>query len=394
MKEYEDVEYDLEENIKDLNEGEELNDYPNLVLNEKEFEPSDKFNEELTINFEPADEPSTDSKSGKILIENIKNNSLKENSKKLEDYDTLDFIKDLRIELQKLVPDEILHNGRLSDAKLSVLLGQGKEHIHGKKNLIKINPSHKIYLNFINEYERNLKSKFGERSSGAMKILKKYLDTNKLKEHGRVQIYDHHPNIDINYFTEIDTKEKAYLLGFFFADGWIYKTSRDCYQIGFNLQRSDEEQIIHFTEAIGLNKEKIKYRTITKEYKGELRNYEEVIYRFTSKKLAKDLKAIGFKGSKTKATEFPELRDRDLDLAFLLGFYDGEGDQGRTRISSSNKKILDQIQKKFNLTSKIYKHKAVWQLSLGGKLMNQMQNNYENSLQRKKKTFHERFYEN
>ncbi|KKL84806.1 hypothetical protein LCGC14_1961030, partial [marine sediment metagenome] len=165
MKEYEDVEYDLEENIKDLNEGEELNDYPNLVLNEKEFEPSDKFNEELTINFEPADEPSTDSKSGKILIENIKNNSLKENSKKLEDYDTLDFIKDLRIELQKLVPDEILHNGRLSDAKLSVLLGQGKEHIHGKKNLIKINPSHKIYLNFINEYERNLKSKFGERSS-------------------------------------------------------------------------------------------------------------------------------------------------------------------------------------------------------------------------------------
>lgn len=394
MNEYEDIDYNPKENNINLSDVKELKKNFKSILNEKEFEPSDEFNDQIKDNFEPADKPLNVCGDGQIHARNIKNNSAIDNSIKLEEYSTLDFVEDLRLELQNLVPNEILHNGRLSDAKLSEFLGQVKEHIHGQKSSMKSNSSHKINLNFIDDYKINLKSKFGEKNKDAINIINKYCNMNELKEHGRVQIYNHHPNININYFSKIDSKEKAYWLGFFFADGWIYKTSRGCYQVGFNLQRSDKEQIINFTEAIGLNKEKIKFRTIEKEYKGEIRKYEEVVYRFTSNKIANDLKKQGFKGSKFKATEFPELNNRDLDLAFLLGFYDGEGDQGRTRISSSSKKILDQIQKKFSLSLKVRRHKAVWQLSLGGKLMNEMQNNYKNSLQRKRKFFQERSYDN
>lgn len=316
-----------------------------------------------------------------------------ENLAKLEEYDTLEFIEDLRKELQKLVPNEILHNGRLSDAKLSEYLGQRKEHIHGKKNHIKnVNPSHKIYLDFIEDYIINLRSKFGEKSKYAIKILNKYINNNVLKKNGRVQIYNYHPDINLNYFSKIDSKEKAYWLGFFFADGWIYKTKRGCYQIGFNLQRKDKQQIINFAEALGLDKKKIKFRMIEREYRGDMRNYEEVVYRVTSNKIASDLKKLTFKGSNSRATEFPDLHSRDLDLAFLLGFYDGDGDQGRSRISSSSKKILEQIQRKFNVLYRIRRHKGVWQLSLGGKLMNEMQINYVNSLKRKRKFFHEQNY--
>lgn len=390
MNEYEDIDYNPKENNTNLSEVKELNKNFKSILNEKEFDPSD--NDQIKNNFEPADKPLNVCGDGQINARNIKDKPTSDNSIKLVEYNTLDFVEDLRLELQKFVPNEILHNGRLSDAKLSEFLGQVKDHIHGQKSRLKKNSSHKINLNFVDDYKINLKFKFGEKSKDAINIIDKYLNTNELKEHGRVQIYSHHPNIDINYFSKIDSKEKAYWLGFFFADGWIHKTSRGCYQIGFNLQRSDDQQIINFAESIGLDKKKIKYRTIKNEYRGEIKKYEVVVYRFTSNKIATDLKKQGFKGSKSKATEFPDLNNRGLDLAFLLGFYDGEGDQGRTRISSSSKKILDQIQIKFNLSAKIRRHKAVWRISLGGKLMNEMQNNYKNSLHRKRKFFHERSY--
>ena len=222
MNEYEDVDYYSEENNINLNDVEELNEDSNSILNEKEFEPSDEFNDDIKNFFEPANEPLNKCESEQNPVENIKNNSMSDYQIKLVEYSTLDFIEDLRLELQKLVPNEILHNGRLSDAKLSEYLGQAKEHIHGKKTLIKNNSSHKINLNFINDYEINLKSKFKEKSKFAMKIINKYLNTNQLKEHGRVQIYNHHPNIDMNYFSKIDSKEKAYWLGFFLLmDGFI-----------------------------------------------------------------------------------------------------------------------------------------------------------------------------
>ena len=47
--------------------------------------------------------------------------------------------------------------------------------------------------------------------------------------------------------------------------------------------------------------------------------------------------------NKTFRIELPNLGGRELDLAFLLGFFDGDGKQGLTVLRSGNARFLEQI---------------------------------------------------
>jgi len=80
------------------------------------------------------------------------------------------------------------------------------------------------------------------------------------------------------------------------------------------------------------------------------------------------------------------LSSRELLLAFLLGFFDGDGKRGSTRITSSSLKFLDQIKIKFNLPYTIYHEpgKNAWSLHLGAELFNHMLDNYKKSIPRKR----------
>ena len=103
---------------------------------------------------------------------------------------------------------------------------------------------------------------------------------------------------------------------------------------------------------------------------------------------------------KSKIITLPELKNRELYLAFLLGFFDGDGKQGTTRIVTGSINFLKQIKKKFNLQYKIYlkisrgtyiRGKEIkgqgYSMSLGVKLFNEMLDNYKNSLKRKRIPF-------
>ena len=48
------------------------------------------------------------------------------------------------------------------------------------------------------------------------------------------QIFKYHPNIDIHYFKQVDTKKKAYWLGFLFADGFIKTNKGVPYRVGID----------------------------------------------------------------------------------------------------------------------------------------------------------------
>ena len=52
-----------------------------------------------------------------------------------------------------------------------------------------------------------------------------------------------------NYFGKIDSSEKAYWLGFMYADGCVSMTHRD--KVVINLAGKDEEHLIRWHEAIG-----------------------------------------------------------------------------------------------------------------------------------------------
>jgi hypothetical protein len=109
-----------------------------------------------------------------------------------------------------------------------------------------------------------------------------------------------------------------------------------------------------------------------------------------------DLLKHGLKFRKSKIIEYPKLTRRCLELAFLLGYYDGDGQQKTTRIHSGSIKFLKQVKKRFHLPciiqtnereSTIYSRKikgTEYFMELGTKLFSEIMRNYKHSMPRKR----------
>ena len=133
-----------------------------------------------------------------------------------EEYDMFMLWEDLRQYLQKIVDKSLLYNGRLPYTTLSKLLGQVRSHIKQMKANVKARniSSHTLALDYLNSYSENLKLRFGEKIRPIFKFIEKYKDFNSLRKSSLYQVYKYHPHLKIDYFEKIDSKEKAYWLGF------------------------------------------------------------------------------------------------------------------------------------------------------------------------------------
>lgn len=118
--------------------------------------------------------------------------------------------------------------------------------------------------------------------------------------------------VDEDYFEQIDTEEKAYILGFIYGDGCI--TNKNYTTLAIAVKDKD---ILEFIKK-ALN------------YSGPVRRYDKnkgYIYslRITNKKLTNDLKSHGVVPKKSKIVEFPtELKDEFI-LPFIFGLFDSDG---------------------------------------------------------------------
>ena len=191
-----------------------------------------------------------------------------------------------------------------------------------------------------------------------------------------------HPNLRYDYFEKIDSKEKAYWLGFLYADGCINidKRKSGTRRLMIRIKMYDKQLIDQFANAIGFNPSYIQLN----DKNGMLR----II--LGNKELTDDLMNQGIVPRKSKVITLPELQNRDLYLAFLLGFFDGDGTEGTTKITSGSRKFLEQIKILFKLDFKIHQKQGKgvgYDLYLGKKLFNEMLDNYKNSLTRKRHTF-------
>ncbi len=189
--------------------------------------------------------------------------------------------------------------------------------------------------------------------------------------------------LDANYFEIIGTKEKAYWLGFLFADGWMYirKNKPDTRQLGIEIHKKDEGIIDRFLKSL-------KAEGIEKHYR---KNNDMVYIKVGNKKLTKDLINHGVVPNKSKTIKFPNLNSRELELAFLLGYYDGDGKKDTTRIASGSKKFLEKIKEKFQLEFKITKQQTkgiTYRMILGAELFNEMMDNYSMSSPNKRRYFY------
>ncbi len=163
------------------------------------------------------------------------------------------------------------------------------------------------------------------------------------------KIYNFHPNFKLHYFKNINTKEKAYWLGFIFADGSIgykrggtgNKSINLRFRFGLNANDIDSINIVScFAKTLGIDPRYVSIKS------NGLYGFE-----ITSDILVNHLIEHGLLIGKKKTynIELPILNSRELFLVFLLGFFDGDGKCGSTRITSSSFKFLNQIKIKFNL---------------------------------------------
>lgn len=123
-----------------------------------------------------------------------------------------------------------------------------------------------------------------------------------------------------SYFEKIDSVEKAYWLGFIYADGYI--TRKTSGQAHLCLCLSEEEPINKFKKAINTNKP-----TNSFDAKNSYNNTISKAFRITIifDKIVNDIEKLGVVENKSLILTFPTWLETTYIPHFIRGYFDGDG---------------------------------------------------------------------
>jgi hypothetical protein len=164
-----------------------------------------------------------------------------------------------------------------------------------------------------------------EKFNVAHTLILRYLKLNNIKRRDASEchrIYE----INEDFFDVIDSQEKAYFLGFLYADGC---NSKDGKHFGIELETSDRDILEKMSRLIWTEnpldhiKDTIRNRSVRgakeKDYYSSLLNVH-------SKHMCMKLTELGCVQAKSLILKFPEwLKDSELQRHFIRGHYDGDG---------------------------------------------------------------------
>lgn len=121
------------------------------------------------------------------------------------------------------------------------------------------------------------------------------------------------------YFKQVDSNEKAYWLGFLYADSYINKTN----EIRINLSKVDEDHLQKFLNAIGATNHTIKYSE--KRDRGKV--YYQAYISIRDTEMTTDLAKLGCVNNKSLRLVFPtsEQVPKKYVSHFIRGYFDGDG---------------------------------------------------------------------
>lgn len=190
--------------------------------------------------------------------------------------------------------------------------------------------------------------------------------------------YKSYPKLDREYFKAIDTKDKAYWLGFLFADGHIRSNGR-CLSIV--LCAKDDDQINKFCEAVQISPDHKKYYGPYGNTKRQvhLSVYDHVFVGHLVEK--------GCTPKKTLVLEFPDLEAEELKMAFLLGYHDGDGTEKSSLITCGSVQFLEVVRDEFSIQYEIkVEGENTFKVTLGTDLFMRLLDNYRDSMPRKRRT--------
>lgn len=125
-------------------------------------------------------------------------------------------------------------------------------------------------------------------------------------------------NLNEHYFDVIDTEEKAYILGFIYADGNnLFRTNRICIHLSIV-----DEEILQKMSHIFYGEKVLKYNSrLNKDGK----KFDYVWLNLHSKHMSRHLAILGVVEAKSHKIIFPEWLDKSLYRHFIRGLIDGDG---------------------------------------------------------------------
>lgn len=181
------------------------------------------------------------------------------------------------------------------------------------------------------------------------KTLVKYL---KLRN---IEINNHHNSCHFNYdfFDTIDTEEKAYWLGFMYADGYI--SSKGNY-VGLSVALRDINHLQKYNLALNYRKGLKVSQTHQFNSKELVNSKGEFLYTVRTVIRNKEMwEALNNKGcvpNKSLILQFPKedifiesdkYSKNDLILHFIRGYFDGDGTLGLYQHSKKNPKLKESL---------------------------------------------------
>lgn len=156
-----------------------------------------------------------------------------------------------------------------------------------------------------------------------------------------LQITDrqHVPQFEEAIFDNIDNEEKAYWLGFIYADGYIQSNSCSCFRHIFELvvKEDDKCHLLKFNTFMKHKKENLKLG----KYVRDGREFYRWRWIVANKNLWNVLNGYGCTPQKSLTLLFPSeaiFSDRDLIRHFIRGYFDGDGSMG---IYVRNGRVVD-----------------------------------------------------
>lgn len=157
--------------------------------------------------------------------------------------------------------------------------------------------------------------------------LSKTIIANRLRQFGYVVKNEHTKvKFDDSMFDIIDSEEKAYWLGFLYADGNInkHKSSKESYTLVVALKSTDYKHLEKFCNFLNYSNDNIKI--INKKLNEK--QYQQCRIEVHSKHLWETLNSIGVVPCKSLIVQFPPestFKNKSLIKHFIRGYFDGDG---------------------------------------------------------------------
>jgi len=164
---------------------------------------------------------------------------------------------------------------------------------------------------------RQIEKKMGVGHSTAERVIHQYIDLTLPQYSLNIDDRDnlirkYKYDFDREFFKKIDSEEKAYWLGFLYADGTIVDDA-----VKLALQASDLDHLLEFRNTLKNDTKEPIYRNKPESYS---------LY-FNSKEMVQDLENLGCFQRKTFRLSFPTASQVPHNLVhhFMRGYFDGDG---------------------------------------------------------------------